>query len=165
MNQTTTGQQIPAMAQRTPNVEVLIVRDPDGPVDVTLFLDGVEVSASDISCEQVDAGAGWQIEDWREHTQAVQENPEYSQAFKKLVVAARVAHEDSPHIVGEATAVWTFFGHWEDDRIVMDLVLPGEHEDTRQADDEKWPEGLWCDTGRGADVDEARADAVAGYES
>lgn len=152
---------VPAPAA-TPKIEVLAVRDPDGPPEVYVLVDGAEAP---FSFESVDPGAGHDIEGWREHTETVRENESYSEAFKRLVVEARIAHEDSEYIEGDRTPVWTFFGHWEDSSVVIDLVLPGEHEDTREQDDERWPEGLWCDSGRGDDVDEARADALSGYKS
>ncbi|MFC9841272.1 hypothetical protein ACFVKB_47135 [Rhodococcus sp. NPDC127530] len=45
-------------------VEAVLVRDPDGPTHVWVFIDGAPVEAVE-SC--VDAGAGWDWEDWCEH--------------------------------------------------------------------------------------------------
>ncbi len=45
------------------NIELVVVRDPDGPVAITVFVDGVEHSATDYT---VDAGAGWTWEEWVE---------------------------------------------------------------------------------------------------
>lgn len=59
---------------------------------------------------------------------------------------------------------WTFCGHWEDDRIVVDYVLPGEVEDDRDDDSGEYPEGLWAASASGVTVEEARAAAIAEYE-
>ncbi|ABH00649.1 hypothetical protein RHA1_ro11002 (plasmid) [Rhodococcus jostii RHA1] len=45
-------------------VEVVIVRDPDGPTSVWVFVGGEAVEVAE-SC--IDAGAGWDWEDWTEH--------------------------------------------------------------------------------------------------
>ncbi|WP_405139287.1 hypothetical protein [Nocardia sp. NBC_01388] len=43
------------------DVETVIVRDPDGPTAVRVFIDGVEAQATNFT---IDAGAGWTWEDW-----------------------------------------------------------------------------------------------------
>ncbi|BDT98376.1 hypothetical protein IFM12276_14050 [Nocardia sputorum] len=43
-------------------VEVVVVRDPDGPVDVHIFIGGVQTSATVLT---IDAGAGWCWADWK----------------------------------------------------------------------------------------------------
>lgn len=88
---------VPAPAA-TPKIEVLALRDPDGPPEVYVLVDGAEAA---FSFESVDPGAGHDIEGWREHTETVRENPEYSEAFKRLVVETRIAHEDSEYITGD----------------------------------------------------------------
>jgi hypothetical protein len=45
------------------NIELVIVRDPDGPVDVHVFIDGVEHAATEFT---VDAGAGWTWDEWKD---------------------------------------------------------------------------------------------------
>lgn len=45
-------------------VEAVIVRDPDGPTSLWILIDGEPVEVVE-SC--VDAGAGWEWEDWAEH--------------------------------------------------------------------------------------------------
>ncbi|MDV6247025.1 hypothetical protein [Rhodococcus opacus] len=45
-------------------VEAVIVRDPDGPTSVWVFVGGEPVEAVE-SC--IDAGAGWDWDDWTEH--------------------------------------------------------------------------------------------------
>ena len=43
-------------------IETIVVRDPDGPTDVYVFVDGVPVKSAEYV---IDAGAGWDWEDWR----------------------------------------------------------------------------------------------------
>lgn len=45
-------------------VEAVVVRDPDGPTSVWVFVGGEPVEVAE-SC--IDAGAGWDWEDWTEH--------------------------------------------------------------------------------------------------
>ncbi|MCU1641080.1 MAG: hypothetical protein JWN03_1355 [Nocardia sp.] len=44
-----------------PNVEAVIVRNPDGPTKVRVFINGIETPITDFT---VDAGAGWTWDDW-----------------------------------------------------------------------------------------------------
>ena len=62
------------------------------------------------------------------------------------------------------TNTWTFMGHWENDRIVVEYAVPGEVEDERE-DTGYWDEGLWAASGSGETLEEAQATAVAEYES
>ena len=48
-------------------VEVLVVRDPDGPTTVTTAVAGVAAEPLGVQEIHVDAGAGWQWEDWTQH--------------------------------------------------------------------------------------------------
>lgn len=43
-------------------VEAVVVRHPDGSVDVHIFIDGVETAVTDFT---IDAGAGWCWADWK----------------------------------------------------------------------------------------------------
>ena len=61
--------------------------------------------------------------------------------------------------------VWTIFGHWENDRLVMDAVVQGEHEDMREQDDETHPEGLWCESASAPSWEEAFALLREHYEA
>ena len=63
-----------------------------------------------------------------------------------------------------AQQTWTFVGHWEDDRIVVEYVLPGEQQDDR-IDSGYWEQGLWAAAGCGATLEEAQAAVVAEYEA
>lgn len=62
---------------------------------------------------------------------------------------------------GEQT--WTFVGHWDNDRIVVEYVLDGDQEDTRE-DAGFWPQGLWAAAASGNTEEEAQARAIAEYE-
>ncbi|WP_306362585.1 hypothetical protein [Nocardia sp. CC227C] len=44
-----------------PQVEAVVVRDPDGPTEVSIFIDGSAVEATQFT---VDAGAGWTRAEW-----------------------------------------------------------------------------------------------------
>lgn len=64
---------------------------------------------------------------------------------------------------------WTFCGHWENDRIVIDEILDGAVEDDRDQDDDDWDgeyyeEGLWAASGTGTDVDAVMTAVIAEYE-
>ncbi|BDU07797.1 hypothetical protein [Nocardia cyriacigeorgica] len=43
------------------SIEVIVARDPDGPLDIHVLVDGIEQSAAIFV---VDAGAGWTWDDW-----------------------------------------------------------------------------------------------------
>jgi hypothetical protein len=58
---------------------------------------------------------------------------------------------------------WTFVGHWEDDRIVVEYVLPGQVEDDR-IDTGYWEQGLWAASGTGTDMAVTQAAVIAEYE-
>jgi hypothetical protein len=59
---------------------------------------------------------------------------------------------------------WTFFGHWDNDRIVVEYVVDGEVNDQRR-DSGYWEEGLWCDSATADTEDEALAQLRDQYES
>jgi hypothetical protein len=58
---------------------------------------------------------------------------------------------------------WTFVGHWENDRIVVEYAIPGNVEDER-IDTGYWEQGLWAAPASGATIEEAQAAAIAEYE-
>ncbi|MCC3329690.1 hypothetical protein [Nocardia abscessus] len=43
-------------------VEAVVLRHPDGPIDVRIFIDGVETAITEFT---LDAGAGWCWADWK----------------------------------------------------------------------------------------------------
>lgn len=47
-----------------PRVELVGLRDPDGDTDITVFLDGQQVTTTEQTI--VDPGKGWDLDDWRE---------------------------------------------------------------------------------------------------
>ena len=59
---------------------------------------------------------------------------------------------------------WTFVGHWEEDKIIVEYVLPGEVED-RRVDVGYWEQGLWAASGTGATLEETQAAVIKYYES
>ena len=48
----------------TPKLELIIVREPDGPTDIYPYLDGVALSPADVVEYVIDAAAGHTTEDW-----------------------------------------------------------------------------------------------------
>lgn len=58
---------------------------------------------------------------------------------------------------------WTFFGHWEDDHIVVDYAVPGEVDDIR-VDTGKHEQGLWAASASGPTFEAAQAAAVEEYD-
>jgi hypothetical protein len=59
---------------------------------------------------------------------------------------------------------WTFCGHWDNDIIEIDYVLPGEVDDER-IDTGYWEQGLWAASASGATMAEAQAAAIAEYSA
>lgn len=45
---------------------ILHVRDPDNACDVTVFIDGVQVPWQEVEMVDIDAGRGYDLEDWEE---------------------------------------------------------------------------------------------------
>lgn len=72
-------------------------------------------------------------------------------------VKIRVAPIENP-------STWTFVGHWEDDRIVVEYVLDGDHEDRRK-DAGYWEQGLFASSASAATQDEALAQVREEYET
>jgi len=59
---------------------------------------------------------------------------------------------------------WTFVGHWEDDRVVVEYGEEGEAED-RRVDTGRWEQGLFAASASGRTVEEAEAKMRAEYEA
>jgi hypothetical protein len=62
-----------------------------------------------------------------------------------------------------ALSAWTFFGHWEDGKVIIEYVENGVSVDDRDEDFEH-EEGLFSATGHGRTVDEAERAVRAEYE-
>lgn len=82
-----TGRGDATASAAAPQVEVIVVRDPDGPCEVETFVDGAPVHFTEYV---LDAGAGWQWEDW---TEARDEN---LATASPTVRAALLRHYDEP---------------------------------------------------------------------
>ena len=63
-----------APAEQQPRIELVIVRDPDGGTDATMFLDGAELADTDVSEYVIDAGRGHVYRDWIESRDCVVES-------------------------------------------------------------------------------------------
>lgn len=63
----------------------------------------------------------------------------------------------------EGVPYWTFYGHWENDRIVVESHEEGEHEDNRE-DTGYWEQGLWAAGAQAPTVEMAQAMALTEYE-
>lgn len=62
------------------------------------------------------------------------------------------------------TGTWTVIGHWKDDRIVVEKVLPGAHNDHRP-EDGTWEQGLFAASAEAKTLEEAIALVRAEYET
>ena len=82
-------------------IEVLVVRDPDGPTDVRVFVDGVE--STDYTEEVVDAGAGDVRSEWDAHTSWVAGRDELTPTFRTAVQIARENPPGSRYIEDDRT--------------------------------------------------------------
>lgn len=63
----------------------------------------------------------------------------------------------------EGMQTWTFCGHWENDRIVIDYVLDGDVQDDR-IDTGEYEQGLWAAAASGLTEGAAEAAVIAEYE-
>ncbi|MEV6254461.1 hypothetical protein AB0L97_14520 [Nocardia sp. NPDC051911] len=78
-----------------------MVRDPDGPVDVRVFIDGVEASITEFT---IDAGAGWCWADWTRCR-----NQNLAAAFASARQALLAVYADPPggsYIADRGDAQW-----------------------------------------------------------
>lgn len=73
-------------------IEILVVRDPDSADEIRVWQDGVELRPGDYAEFYVDAGAGWEYEDWREAAEAADEGAMYP----AVRVAVAAAYADPP---------------------------------------------------------------------
>ncbi len=58
---------------------------------------------------------------------------------------------------------WTFFGHWQDGKIVIEDTEEGTVRDLRQ-DNGEYPQGMWAAAGTGRTIEEAEANVRYEYE-
>ncbi len=58
---------------------------------------------------------------------------------------------------------WTFFGHWENDRLVIEWVESGGRDDDR-VDSGQWEQGLFASAASGLTVQAAEAALRDEYE-
>ena len=59
---------------------------------------------------------------------------------------------------------WTFVGHWENDEIVVEYVVPGDYQDPR-VDTGRWPEGLFASSATATTREVAEALVRVEYEN
>ena len=82
-------------------IEILVVRDPDSENDITVWIDGVEQDWRDgINIVQVDAGAGYTFEDWRETADAWERDDSISDDFRRAVKEAYLDPPGRQYIQG-----------------------------------------------------------------
>lgn len=84
--------------QSSSKVEVLVDRDPDNYTDVTVFVDGVDVTAT-ADILTVDPGAGSTTSQWAENTAAQTSVETRSEAFRAEILAAYEQYASSRHLV------------------------------------------------------------------
>ncbi len=85
-------------------IEILVVRDPDGPTTVTAALGGVAADPLGLQKIHVDAGAGWEWEDWAHHRDAA-----IASASTALHDAVTEAFDNPPggqYVVGREGHPW-----------------------------------------------------------
>ena len=82
-------------------IEILVVRDPDGPAQLQVFVDGVETS--DYAEEVVDAGAGHMLSEWVRHTASLTVDEDLTPAFRTAAVIARMDPPGSNYIEDDRT--------------------------------------------------------------
>ena len=87
-------------------VEVVAVRDPEGGTDVTMFVGGKRVD--DATVYTVDAGRGWDADDWM-HMCASHIESASSQEVRACLLAALTDPPGRDHIDGYAD---TAAGRW-----------------------------------------------------
>jgi hypothetical protein len=85
-------------------------------------------------------------------------------AEQPAAVAAALRAEFDRYTPG-TLRTWTFIGHWENDRVVVEYHLPGEVDDSAREDTGLWEQGLWAASASGRTPAEAQDRAVAEYES
>ncbi|WP_063719987.1 MULTISPECIES: hypothetical protein [Nocardia] len=85
-----------------PRVEVVVVCDPSGETEVSVFLDGV---ATDCESVVIDAGRGWEWDEWREFRDATLAGPGSAACRARLIDA----FDDPPggeYVLGRDRTHW-----------------------------------------------------------
>lgn len=80
-----------------PKIEILHERDPDSDCSIRVWVDGVEVDASNLYVDDVDPGRGYSRADWNENVQGTRD-ADTSPSFKAAALAAYDAGFDSEHV-------------------------------------------------------------------
>lgn len=78
-----------AQAWAGPQVEVLVVTEPDGAVQTIVFLDGIEVPYAHLTVADVDPGAGHTRSQWQATTRDVMGDVTMTSSFRSLLVQER----------------------------------------------------------------------------
>lgn len=87
----------------TPRIEVIVVRDPDSASEVSVVADGRLLAETDVEEHHVDAGAGYEWEDWCESRDAAVASA--SAAAARLLGEAFDDPPGAEHVLG-APAGW-----------------------------------------------------------
>lgn len=82
---------------------------------------------------------------------------------RNLITLKRELAERPTRVVG-AHGTWTFAGHWENDRIVVEHIVPGEVEDDRE-DTGYWEQGLFAASASGTSQADAFDKVLDEYEA
>lgn len=163
-------------------VEVVHDRDPNSSCSISVFVDGQRIDHDEYSC---DSGAGYDWTDWIDSRAS--SIADASESVAALLRESAISPgggeyiENMPNEEGErgrqldaliakyrsepapGTQTWTFYGHWDQDELVIDHASLGSHEDV-YPDQGLWDGGSFADTGTGCTLEEAEADLRAQYE-
>lgn len=84
------------------HIELVLVRDPDGPTETYLYINGVEVQDTDVTEYVIDAGAGWTAADW------AQARDEALAKASPAAAAQLAAAYNNPPGVDDISGGWPF---------------------------------------------------------
>lgn len=86
-----------ALADLTPKIEILHVRDPDNACYVMTWVNGAITTLAHV--EDIDAGRGWTREDWDARVHEIEhESPGYSEDYRGAILDAMADPPGSGHI-------------------------------------------------------------------
>lgn len=143
-------------------VDIIVVRDPDEANQYSVYIDGVKADTNEtdtvkVTISDIDFGASAITGEWvTNHLETANDLSPAAAAEYRSIIDQTAKHHNVQY-------TWTFFGHWENDKIIVEYSAPGEIEDDRE-NDGTWEEGLWAASGTGATEAEARQNAVEEYE-